>query len=96
MGKASHAWLAMAARIAAIPGGYLLAGLASACLARLLPTSNVEAAVTGMLVSFGIYAALLIWAFSARSALRLWLWWGGTAAVLGVILAMSIALEGRA
>jgi len=88
--------LALAGRIAAIPGGYVLTSLASACLARLLPTTRVEAASAGMVLSFGIFAALLIWAFSARSVLRLWLWMGGSAALLGIVLALSILHGGRA
>ena len=88
--------LAFAGRIAAIPGGYLLASLVSACLARLLPMARVEAATVGMMVSFGIFAVLLLWAFSTRSVLRLWLWWGGAALLLGAVLALSIAQGGRA
>lgn len=88
--------LALAGRIAAIPGGYVLASLASACLARLLPTTRVEAASAGMVLSFGIFAALLIWAFSARSVLRLWLWTGGSIALLGILLTLSILHGGRA
>lgn len=88
--------LAMAGRITAIPGSYVLASLLSACIARLLPTSRVEAATTGMILSFGIFAALLIWVFSARSVARLWLWMAGSATVMGIVLAVSIAHGGRA
>jgi hypothetical protein len=88
--------LAFAGRIAAIPGGYVLVSLASACLARLLPMARVEAVTVGMLVFFGLYAALLAWAFSARSVLRLWLWLGGAGVVLGAVLALSLLYGGRA
>ncbi|MES2054536.1 MAG: hypothetical protein V4564_01235 [Pseudomonadota bacterium] len=86
----------LAGRLAAIPGGYVLASLAVACLARLLPIARVEAVTIAMLAFFALYAVLLIWAFAARSVLRLWLWMGGASLVLGVTLAVSILLGGRA
>lgn len=86
----------LAGRLAAIPGGYVLASLAVACLARLLPIARVEAVTTAMLVFFALYAVLLMWAFAARSVLRLWLWMGAASLVLGVILTVSILFGGRA
>lgn len=90
-----RAGLAMAARIAAIPGGYVLASLVCACLARMLPADRVEAVVVSMLLSFALYAVILLWVFAARSVLRLWLWMGGGCALSGLMLAVSLWSEGR-
>jgi hypothetical protein len=88
--------LELTGRLAAIPYGYLLTALATSCLARLLPTSRVEAATTGMLLSFALYAVILLWAFAAHNVVRLWLWLGGAGLVLGGILTLSILTGGRA
>ena len=86
----------MAGRIAAIPFSYVLASLAAACVARFLPIARVEAAATGMMLLFAICAVLVMWAFSARSVARLWLWFALSTAVLATLLALSIRASGRA
>ncbi len=66
--------LAVASRvIAAIIGGFALANLGAILLAALLPMPRGEAVTTGVLSSFAIYTAAVIWVFAARSALRAWL-----------------------
>lgn len=87
---------AIAARLIAVPFAPLLASLVSACVARLLPTSRVEAVTAGMLVSFLLCALIVMWAFAARSILRFWIWAGGTALLLGGALGLSIMTGGRA
>lgn len=72
---------------AALFGGYALAALVAAACARWLPVARVEAVVTGMLVSFAVYATVAIVAFAARSAVRIWM---GLAAI-GVPLALALA-----
>lgn len=57
--------------IAALFGGYAVAALASVA-ALALPISKPQAVLTGMLASFGIYAAAVIWVFAVRSALKAW------------------------
>lgn len=58
--------------VAAIAGGYALGALASvASLA--LPMSAPQGVIAGMLASFVIYTAAVIWVFIARSATRAWL-----------------------
>lgn len=58
---------------AAVLGGYVLSSMAAVLLAYLLPMSTADALMIGLLVSFAIYAAAVLWAFSARSALQTWL-----------------------
>lgn len=81
-----HGWLPMGSTalryrlgvasraLAAILGGYVVAALGAAVIAAYLPATRVEAALTGMLASFGMYVAAVMWAFAARSAA--WAWAG--------------------
>ncbi|WP_377810447.1 DUF3649 domain-containing protein [Azospirillum sp. A29] len=57
--------------VAALFGGYAPAALGSVA-ALALPMSKPQAVLTGMLASFAIYAAAVVWVFAARSALRAW------------------------
>ncbi len=66
-------WPGVAMRtIAAILGGYALGALASVVCATLLPLERAEAVMTGMLLSFAVYAGAVVWVFAARTALRAW------------------------
>ncbi|MEW5056228.1 MAG: hypothetical protein AB1Y25_01250 [Cycloclasticus sp.] len=58
--------------IAAIIGGYVLANLCSILLSYLLPTSQADAVLTGMLFSFLIYAGVVIWVFAAKTTRQVW------------------------
>ncbi|MFJ4352526.1 MULTISPECIES: DUF3649 domain-containing protein [unclassified Pseudomonas] len=59
--------------LAALLGGYLLASLVSVCLALLLPLPQVDATLTGLMLSFVFYLLAFIWCFACRSAWRAWL-----------------------
>ncbi len=59
--------------IAAVLGGYVVAALASVVCATLLPMPRAEAVLTGMLLSFVVYAGAVVWVFAARTALRAWI-----------------------
>jgi hypothetical protein len=58
--------------LAAACGGYVLATVASVGLSRLCGLNPAEAVMTGLLVSFPIYAAAILWCFATRSAGRAW------------------------
>ena len=83
--------LGVAARAAAaILGGYGIAALFAAVLALCLPAAfgmaRREAAMTGTLVSFIVFALAVMWVFAARTA---WRAWGGLAVLalpLGLLL----------
>lgn len=67
--------LGVCSRIAAAAlGGYALASLAGISLAALMPLARVEAMVVGMMVSFLVFVAAVLWCFACRSAWRAW--WG--------------------
>ncbi|MDF2488973.1 MAG: hypothetical protein K0S77_1595, partial [Pseudomonas sp.] len=59
--------------LAALLGGYLLASMASVCIALLAPLPRVDAVLTGMMLSFVFYLLAFIWCFACRSAWRAWL-----------------------
>ena len=63
---------ALVARIvAALLGGYALAALTSLA-ALALPIDKAQGVLTGMLLSFVVYAGAVVWVFAARSARRAW------------------------
>lgn len=72
--------------VAAIGGGYVLAAVASALLATLLPLPRADAAVAATMLSFAIYACAVLWVFATRSALRAWAGILIAAASLGMLL----------
>ena len=57
--------------IASVLGGYALAALTSVATLA-LPMERGEAVLTGMMLSFIVYATAVIWVFAASSALRAW------------------------
>ena len=57
---------------AALFGGYALAALSSV-VPLALPISKPQAVLTGMLASFLIYAAVVIWVFAVRTAWKAWI-----------------------
>lgn len=61
-------------RIAAtVLGGYALAAAASIWLSYVVPMARAEATLTGLLISFALFAAAVVWAFAARTARRAWI-----------------------
>jgi len=57
--------------LAALFGGYALAALTSVATLA-LPMSKPQGVLTGMLLSFVVYTAAVIWVFTVRSASRAW------------------------
>ncbi|MGJ7544716.1 DUF3649 domain-containing protein [Variovorax sp. LT1R16] len=88
--SARYRWHVVSRVLAAAVGGYALAALFTAALALLLPrisdASRAESVLTATLWSFAIYAVVLMWVFTPRSATRAWLGLAASAAVLGVLL----------
>ncbi|OWG13568.1 iron uptake protein [Delftia sp. K82] len=57
--------------LAALFGGYAVAALASVAVLA-LPADRTQAAISGTLLSFAVYAGAVIWVFAVRSARRAW------------------------
>lgn len=65
--------LPLLARIAAaVLGGYAFAATGAVWLAFALPAERAQAVLTGLLASFALYAAAVVWAFAARTAVHAW------------------------
>lgn len=66
--------ISVAARAAAgILGGYTLAAFFTTTVALLVRAPREEAAAAGALPSYLVFAGAVIWAFTARTAVRAWL-----------------------
>ncbi|MGP1717614.1 MAG: hypothetical protein ACTS9Y_10595 [Methylophilus sp.] len=80
LSKLARYRLMVASRIlAAIIGGYALTSALSVLLALLLPVSRSEATLAATMLSFVLYAAVVLWVFAARSVMHIWLWLIGAA-----------------
>jgi len=81
----------MALRCAsALVGGYAAASSLASLLARLLPIERVEAVAWGMILSFGVYAGLLLWAFHEPRLTRVAaVLWGTALACAGLVIALG-------
>ena len=89
-GPAGH----VIARLAvAVAGGYVFSAAASSCLALALPIPRADAVLAGLLASFLLYAAFIVWAFAVRSLPRL-LW--GACAGTAVLTATALLLGAAA
>ena len=76
--------------LAAVVGGYAAANAVALGLAQILPMSRGDAVMTGILLTYLVYAAAVVWVFAARSARRAWFGILLTSAAFG-----SLALLGR-
>ncbi|RZA29132.1 MAG: DUF3649 domain-containing protein [Proteobacteria bacterium] len=86
-------WLGILSRtIAAIAGGYLLASLSAVGCAVWMGPPRSEAVLTGMLLSYAVYAGAVIWVFAARSAWSAWTGLIVPSAVLGGSLFLTGAI----
>ncbi|MGJ7527098.1 DUF3649 domain-containing protein [Variovorax sp. GB1P17] len=84
--------------VAAIAGGYGVAALSAAVLALCLPAAfgmaRSEAAMTGTLASFIVFALAVMWVFAARTAWRAWSGLAIAAVPLGLLLLLLIRITG--
>lgn len=71
--------------IAAVAGGHALATLSGILLSYVLPMPRFEAVTVAMLLSFIVYTAAILWAFSVRTLWRMWLGLVLPGALCGVV-----------
>ncbi len=57
---------------AALIGGYILANAAAFVLAAVLPMAKIDATLMAMQLSYLIYAMVILWVFSAETAVKAW------------------------
>ncbi|MDY6946780.1 MAG: DUF3649 domain-containing protein [Pseudomonadota bacterium] len=72
--------------LAAVVGGYMLTTRSVALLAIHLPITPFEATLTATMLSFAIYAGVVLWVFATRHAWRAWL---GMAVALAILQALQ-------
>jgi hypothetical protein len=75
--------------VAATVGGYAVTFLLVALLSLVLPGTRLAAVMTASMLSFAIYAVLVIWAFSVRTSGHAWLGVLCASGVLGIALALA-------
>ncbi len=91
--NARHRWSVAFRVIAGTLGTYAVTGLITVAASLLLVRTGmnrVDAVTAATLASFGVFAAICIAVFHARSVLRAWLWLIAVAVVAGpVVLLMQ-------
>ena len=66
-------WPALLSRLCAgVLGGYAAAAVFAVWLSYVLPMPRADAVATGVLISFALYAGVIVYAFAAHSLRRLW------------------------
>ena len=71
--------------VTAFVGGYAAAGLWAALIVRFLPIARAEAVGWGLVLSFGLYAGLLLFAYTRTRLLRVMAVIWGSAAMLALL-----------
>ena len=81
--------LDVALRVAiAMLGGYGATAACTMLLARVWPASRLDASLWSTILSFALYAGLVVWTFAASSALRA----GLVVAAIGLAAGLGAAL----
>ena len=75
--------------LAAGAGGYALATTAAIALAAALPLPHADAVMTGILLTFALYVAAIMWSFAAATAMRAWLGIGVAIALSWLVIAAA-------
>lgn len=79
-------WLVASRVAAAVLGGYALTSAATLVVAQLLPLPRAQAVLAATMLSFAVYAAVVLWTFHAPSLKRLW-----SVIILGTALFCAIS-----
>lgn len=81
--------------LVALPLNYAFTAVATGFTARFLPLDPGQAALAATLVSFAVFAVIVLAAFSVRSIARLWLLMTLTGVSMALLTWQSILLQGR-
>lgn len=71
--SARYRWAVASRVLAAFVGGYILSSLLLLLLALVWPLPQAEAIAASTMISFILYALIIIWAFSAKRLRVVWL-----------------------
>ena len=80
-----YRWMVASRVFIAAIGGYALTSAATIFLAMVWPLPKAQAVMAATMVSFVLYAVVVIWVFSVASARRAWIGVIGATLVLSVI-----------
>lgn len=83
---AAYRWAVASRIVAATLGGYALSSAATVLMAVLWPAPLAQAVLWATMLSFTVYAVVVIWVFCTRSATRAW---GGMIVGTAVLSALS-------
>lgn len=81
-----YRWSVFSRVIAAFIGGYALTSLLVVAVSLGWPGNRALAVLSSTLVSFLIYAGIIMAVFHASSATRAWQWIAGTCLLLAIIV----------
>ncbi len=71
--EARYRWMVASRVLIAAVGGYALTSVATIFLALVWPLPKAQAVMAATMLSFALYAIVVIWVFSVGSAKRAWL-----------------------
>ena len=66
-------WHVASRILAAVAGGYAVSNVAAVGLAQVLPLPRADAVMAGVLSTYLVYAAAVVWCFGARTVRQAWL-----------------------
>lgn len=70
---ARYRWMVASRVLAAVLGGYALTSAATVVMALVWPLPQAEAILASTMLSFALYAGVIVWIFSAKRLRTLWL-----------------------
>jgi hypothetical protein len=80
-----YRWMVASRVFIAAIGGYALTSAATIFLALVWPLPKAQAVMASGMLSFTLYAVIVIWVFSIASVKRAWCWIIGATLVLSLI-----------
>lgn len=70
---ARYRWMVASRVLASVVGGYALTSAATVLLALVWPLPQAEAILVSTMLSFSLYAGVLVWVFAAKRLRTIWL-----------------------
>lgn len=91
----AYRWSVASRILAAVVGGYALASSVTVLLALVWPLPKAQALLAATMLSFALYAVIVIWVFTTRSATRAWLGLITATALVAALAALAHQPWGR-
>lgn len=91
---APYRWSVTSRVLAAVFGGYALTSAATVLLALVWPLPKAQALLSATMLSFALYAVIVIWVFTTRTATRAWIGLIGATALVSGLAGLAHLLGG--